>query len=44
MNVASDNAGFSHDALDKLRLSMSLTVARGFTPNEIRRQILINLS
>jgi len=36
-------AGFSHEVLDELKRSIALAVVRGFTPREIRAQILANL-
>jgi len=36
-------AGLSHDTLDELKRSIGLAVVRGFTPREIRAQILANL-
>ncbi len=35
--------GFSHDSLDELKRSIALAVVRGFTPRQIRAQILANL-
>lgn len=35
--------GLSHQALDELKRSIALAVVRGFTPREIRAQILANL-
>jgi antitoxin component of MazEF toxin-antitoxin module len=35
--------GLSHQALDELKRSMALAVVRGFTPREIRSQMLANL-
>src|SRR5258708_20290793 len=35
--------GFLHQELDELRRSISLAIVRGFTPREIRAQILANL-
>jgi antitoxin component of MazEF toxin-antitoxin module len=36
-------AGFSHDALDRLKRSIAFAVVARFTPREIRAQILANL-
>jgi antitoxin component of MazEF toxin-antitoxin module len=36
-------AGFSHDALDRLKHSIAFAVAGRFTPREIRAQILANI-
>jgi len=36
-------AGFTHDALDELKRSIAVAVARDFTPQRIRAQILANL-
>ncbi|MGH8287126.1 MAG: AbrB/MazE/SpoVT family DNA-binding domain-containing protein [Steroidobacteraceae bacterium] len=36
-------AGLSHQALDELKRSIALAVVRGFTPRQIRSQILANL-
>jgi hypothetical protein len=35
--------GLSHQALDELKRSIALAVVRGFTPREIRAQMLANL-
>src|ERR1700722_1523159 len=35
--------GLSHQALDELKRSLALAVVRGFTPREIRAQMLANL-
>jgi antitoxin component of MazEF toxin-antitoxin module len=35
--------GLSHHALDELKRSIALAVVRGFTPREIRAQMLANL-
>jgi hypothetical protein len=35
--------GLSHQALDELNRSIALAVVRGFTPREIRAQMLANL-
>lgn len=37
------SAGLSHDTLDELKRSIAVAVVRGFTPREIRAQILANL-
>lgn len=36
-------AGLSHESLDDLRRDIALAVVRGFSPREIRAQILANL-
>ena len=35
--------GLSHQALDELKRSIALAVVRGFTPRQIRAQIIANL-
>ena len=36
--------GLRHEELDELRLAMALAIVRDFTPDQIRAQILANLS